>query len=82
MSDGAAGYDEISPKLIKQVIHQIKSPLVHIFNLSLITGVFPEKLKISKVIPIFKSNNRSNPHNYRPISLLPIFGKLLEKIVN
>ena len=67
--------------VIKFVIHQIKSPLTHIFNLSIKFGIFPDKLKISKVIPVHKANSKSNMNNYRPISLLPVFSKILEKII-
>ena len=67
--------------LIKDVSVVILDPLVHIFNLSLLNGCVPDKLKIAKVIPVFKKGNRSQPTNYRPISLLSIFDKLLEKLM-
>ena len=50
-------------------------------NQSLITGIFPDKLKIAKVIPLFKKNDASVIDNYRPISLLPSISKLFEKVV-
>ena len=78
----ASGYDDISPKVIKECIHSIVEPLCFIFNKSLLTGVVPDKLKISKVIPIFKKNDCKNVENYRPISLLSIFAKLLEKVMH
>ena len=81
LRDGAAGCDEIPISLIKYVSHQIKTPLAHIFNLSINLGIFPEKLKMSKVIPIHKSNSKSDFSNYRPISLLPVISKILEKII-
>jgi len=71
----------ISTALLKKVSLQIVTPLVHIFNQSLATGQIPEKFKIAKVIPIFKSGDALNPSNYRPISLLSTFSKILEKIV-
>ena len=52
-----------------------------IFNKSFEDGRFPEMLKIAKVIPIFKGENPTNPNNYRPISLLSIFDKLLENVM-
>ena len=55
-------------------------PLKHIFNLSLLNGVFPDSMKIARVIPLFKSGNTKEFSNYRPISLLPQFSKILEKI--
>ena len=54
----------------------------HIFNLSLSSGIFPSALKIAKVIPIFKKGSHSELGNYRRISLLKIFGKILEHIAS
>jgi hypothetical protein len=73
--------DGISMHLLKYVDSAIAVPLAHIFNLSLRSGIFPEKLKTSRVIPIFKSGDSLSPDNYRPISLINAFGKILEKIV-
>jgi len=73
--------DGVSSKMIKLVISEIKVPLSHIFNLSLSSGEFPSKLKRSKVVPIFKSGNRNECDNYRPISLLCSISKILEKLV-
>lgn len=76
------GHDEISMKTVKHVIKQIVQPLIHIFNRSLISGSFPNDMKLAKVIPIFKSGDRFQFSNYRPISLLSQFSKILEKIFN
>ena len=54
---------------------------MHIFNKSLQKGIFPDKLKIAKVIPVFKSGEESCLNNYRPISILPTFSKVLERIM-
>ena len=60
----------------------LSDPLVSIINLSLSSGVFPETLKISNIIPIFKSGNASRQaQNFRPISILPAFSKIFEKAV-
>jgi hypothetical protein len=75
----SAGHDELSPRVIKSVISSIAQPLSDIFNLSLSTGVFPDKLKIAKVSPIFKADDKLSVNNYRPISVLPVFSKILEK---
>ena len=56
-------------------------PLVHIFNLSLRTGVFPEDLKKTKVIPVHKSGDRKDVNHYRPIAILQTLSKILEKII-
>ena len=71
----------ISTKFLKNISYQICSPLAHIFSLSLEQGIFPEKLKTSRTVPIFKSGDRSNIDNFRPISLVNTFSKILEKIV-
>ena len=74
--------DGISMYLIKKIITEINVPLAHIFNLSLSKGVFPDKLKTAKVVPIFKSGKKDSCDNYRPISLLSTLSKILEKIVS
>ena len=59
----------------------IITPLHYLINLSLETGFVPKELKIAKIVPVFKEGNRHDFNNYRPISLLSSFSKLLEKIV-
>ena len=77
----SCGHDDISTKLVKETIAYIIEPLTHIINLSLKTGIFPDKLKIAKVIPIHKSSGTDQLKNYRPISLLPAFSQFFEKIM-
>ncbi len=77
----SSGHDSISNKLLKQTIVDIIEPITHIINLSLSTGIVPNEMKIAKVIPIHKSSDPSILKNYRPVSLLPVFSKILEKIV-
>lgn len=77
----SSGNDDISPSVVKQVGPFISIPLSHIFNLSLSTGVFPAALKVAKVIPIFKKDDPHIFSNYRPISLLPCFSKILERLI-
>jgi hypothetical protein len=75
------GPDEIGPKLVKSIAPMILEPLVHIYNLSFLSGVVPDKLKVAKIVPVFKKGDPSIPGNYRPISLLSVFDKLLEKLM-
>ena len=69
--------DNIGTRLVKLVFPVICYPLLHIYNLSLSTGVVPKKLQIAKVIPVYKKGDADSTCNYRPISLLSIFDKLL-----
>ena len=69
-------------KLIKLAAPVIAPHLVHIFNISFSTGKFPSLMKLAKVIPIFKAGSKLDVNNYRPISLLPILSKLLEKLMH
>ena len=67
--------------IIKKLIPYIVVPLEHMFNISLLNGVFPDSMKIARAIPLFKSGNTKEFSNYRPISLLPHFSKILEKCI-
>ena len=73
--------DNLSTYIIQETIDEIAIPITHIINQSLASGLVPDKLKISKIIPIFKSGNNKHFNNYRPISILPPISKILEKIV-
>ena len=61
--------------------HIISGPLSNICNISVQEGVFPSNLKQAKVIPVYKSENETEPGNYRPISLLSIFNRIFEKLM-
>ncbi|PIK60466.1 putative RNA-directed DNA polymerase from mobile element jockey-like [Apostichopus japonicus] len=78
----AAGYDDFKPDIVKQVLPFIVTPLTHICNISFTTGVFPDKLKIAKVLPIFKKGESNIYENYRPISILSCFSKILERLMS
>jgi hypothetical protein len=75
-------HNNISSNLMKASIQNTAVPLTHIINLSLATGVVPQNMKIAKVIPIFKSGDRTLFTNYRPISILPVYSKILERIIS
>ncbi len=75
-------HNGVSINLIKNVINSISKPLKHIFSTSFQQGLVPLQLKIAKVIPVFKSGETTLMDNYRPISLLNNFSKILEKIVS
>ena len=79
-SSSSKGVDGVSPKIVKEVIDAIAQPLATVFNISLANGLFPDKLKMAKIIPIYKSEDRLLTNNYRPISVLPFFPKLLNAL--
>ena len=80
-SKRSSGYDEISNMLLKQLISVINLPLCIVINKSLFNGEFPDLMKLAKVIPLHKGGLKNIPDNYRPISLLPMLSKVLERVV-
>ena len=75
------GHDGLDVNIITSVYELIKKPLLKIFNESINLGIFPENMKIAKVTPIFKSGKKELLTNYRPISVLSCFSKILERIM-
>ena len=63
-------YDSISPKVVRKCISHIGNSLCDIFNKSLLNRVFPDSLKLAKVFPMYKADDRLSVSNYRPISVL------------
>ena len=80
-SKNSSGVDELSTILIKLVKSDLLKPLTTIINQSLHTGIFPDKFKIAKVIPLFKKGDPTLIENYRPISLLPAISKIFERVI-
>ena len=78
----STGYDGISFFLLKRLQPVITEALTFIINLSIKTGIFPDKLKVAKIVPIYKKDDKYNIENYRPISLLPAISKVFEKAVH
>ena len=77
----AAGFDDLNSNIIIDAYDSLKNILFHVFKVSIQQGIFPDSLKIAKVTPIFKSGDKDNVSNYRPISILPVFSKVLERIM-
>ena len=73
--------DYLNVHIMKQIIHSVLKPLLHIFNSSLQTGIVPTKLNIAKIVPVYKKGDSHLFNNYRPISILPCFSKLIEKCI-
>ena len=61
------GVDGISPKLLKETVEQISTPLAHVFNMSLQEGIVPLEWKEANIIPLFKKGPRNKSVNYRPV---------------
>ena len=77
----SVGPNSIPIKLLKIIGPSVSPILALLVNQSFQNGIFPDKLKIAKVITLFKKGNPELPSNYRPISLLPIFSKIFEKLM-
>ena len=77
--DKASGPDGISARMLKATAASITPSVTKLFNISIRLGRFPQVWKSSSVVPVPKSNNHREASNYRPISLLPIISKLLER---
>ena len=80
-SKTSCGFDDISLKLLKFLKPVLATPITIIINQMLNTGIFPYKLKVAKIKPLYKKGDTSNFNNYRPISLLPSISKIFEKVI-
>ena len=75
------GVDGIAPKILKETVEQICTPLAHVFNMSLQEGIVPLEWKEANIIPLFKKGSRNKSVNYRPVSLTSVICKVLETII-
>ena len=80
-SGKSLGPNSIPMKVLKCLSPLISSPLSQILNKSFQSGIFPDKMKLAKVIPLFKKGCLLTASNYRPISLLSVFSKITEKVM-
>lgn len=76
-----AGSDGIPPVFASKCSEVVSEPLSIIFNYSLATGCFPSMWKKALIVPIFKAGSRSSIKNYRPVSILSVFGKIFESLI-
>src|SRR3989442_5333089 len=72
----------ISSTLLKKCIDHVALPLLYICNLAFDIGTFPEQLKISKIVPVYKKGSKSLVSNYRPISITNPISKVFEKLIH
>ena len=75
----ASGQDQISGRMLKATTASIAASVTKLFNKFISTGCFPTTWKRSNIVPIPKCGDKGDPTNYRPISLLPVLSKLLER---
>ena len=83
-SKNTYGFDRLSSKFLKKYKNQLTKPLTFLINQSLNSGIFPDQLKIAKVLPIYKNTelDDNDLNSYRPISILPTISKIFEKVVH
>ncbi len=77
----SSGHDGLNMILVKALGKELSIPLSKVINKSLATGQVPEDMKLAKIVPLYKAKSKELFTNYRPISLLPVFSKVLEKVV-
>ena len=78
----AAGLDNLSGKFLNDEATVLAKPISQICNLSIKYSIFPSDCKIAKLKPLFKKGSKIDPQNYRPISLLPLVSKIIEKVIH
>jgi hypothetical protein len=76
----SSGFDNVTDSMVKKCIQFIKKPLADICNASFASRIFPDRLKIAKLKPLYKKGNTGEAQNYRPISLLSVFFKYYRKV--
>ena len=77
----STGYDEIQGKFLRDGSTEIRGVITHLINLSITTNVFPDEFKFAKIKPLYKKNDKTEVENFRPVSILCILSKILEKAV-
>lgn len=77
----SVGLDKISSNMLKSVVNHIVKPLTYLINRSLSEGIFPDILKVAKIIPLHKKGDKTSIDNYRPIALLSSISKILERVI-
>ena len=81
MKKNSAGWDGLTQSLLKPIFLNVTEPLTHVMNLSLAQGIVLMEHKIAKVTPLLKNDNKKFVNNYRPVSVLPLLSKILERLI-
>ena len=82
ITNKATGIDNLSGRFLKHVSKVLATPITQICNLSIKLSTVPDECKIAKLKPLYKKGKKTDPKNYRPISLLPVISKILEKAIH
>ena len=77
----ATGVDNLAGRFLKDCSNTLCTPIAKIWNLSIKLASFPDKYKVAKIRPLYKKDFRTDPKNFRPISLLPLVAKIIERII-
>ena len=77
----ATGFDEIPGRVLKDAAPEIAKPIAYLINVTILTGIIPQEWKEAKVTATFKSGGKEDVNNYRPISVLPLISKIMERTV-
>ena len=78
----SAGIDNLAGKFLKEGASVLASPITDLCNLSISLSSFPDDCKIAKLKPLYKKEAKTKPKNYRPVSLLPLISKVIEKVIH
>ena len=78
----AAGIDNLSGRFLKDGAKVLSKPISDLCNLSITSEKFPDPCKVAKLKPLYKKGSLTEPCNYRPISLLPLISKVIEKVIH
>ena len=78
----SAGIDNLTGKFLKEGAPVLASPITDLVNLSISLSLFPDDCKIAKLKPLYKKEAKTKPKNYRPISLLPLLSKIIERLIH
>lgn len=81
MKNSSPGHDDIHIKIIKHTITLLAPRISELVNDSFQCGIFPDDMKLAKIIPIYKGGNKLLITNYRPISILPTISKIMERVM-
>ena len=81
-SHKGSGHDHLNAAILKEIIPIILKPLTYVINSSFSSGFVPSHFKLAKVVPVHKKDDVALATNYRPISILPLFSKITEKLMH